>query len=368
MSSAQLHAQPRAARRLWPVFGHEWAVEYLQRVIETGVAGTERRGRGPRHAYLFLGPAQVGKSTVVRAFAQALLCTGGGERPCGECRSCRLMQRGAHPDFRLVQPMDAPLDKDGTVDRAGGMLRVDQAAAVIRDAALSPVEGRYRIFAIQDAHRANDSFSNKLLKTLEEPPEGVILCLTAVDRASLLPTVVSRCETLELRPLSAPEAKAALMEGWKVGSERAELLARLCNGRLGWAVRQLEDEAAEARRLERLQELWRLAASGRIARLDFAEAAAAQRENQQLFDLLEAWTTWWRDVLLAQNDCLDAICNVDQRAEVERQAALLSEADVRRYFGTLQRVERYLHHTVNTRLALDTLVLGLPRLPAQADA
>lgn len=361
-------AQPLAVSRLWPVFGHEWAVEYLQRVIETGPAGAEYRGRGPRHAYLLVGPAQVGKSTLARAFAQALLCTSEGERPCGECRSCRLMQRGAHPDFRLVQPIDAPLDKDWKVDRAGGMLRAEQAAVVIRDAALSPVEGRYRIFVIQDAHRANDSFSNKLLKTLEEPPEGVVLCLTALDRASLLPTIVSRCEALELRPLSAPEARAALMEGWKVSGERAELLARLCNGRLGWAVRQLEDEAAEAKRLERLQELWRLAAAGRIARLDFAGAAAAQRENQQLFDLLEAWTTWWRDVLLVQNDCPDAICNVDQRAEVERQAALLPEAAVRRYLETLRRVERYLHHTVNTRLALDVLVLGLPRLPAQAGA
>ncbi len=270
------------------------------------------------------------------------------------------MAKGGHPDFQLVQPTT----KDGEVDRAGGMLRVEQAGALIHDAALSPVESRYRVFAIQDAHRANDSFSNKLLKTLEEPPEGVVLCLTALDRAGLLPTIVSRCEVLELRPLSVPEVKAALMAGWGVEDARAELLARLCNGRLGWAVRQLQDGAAETQRLETLQELWRLAAAGRIERLDFAAATAGKRENEQLFGLLEAWATWWRDVLLAQNGCLDAISNVDQAAEVERQAHGLPQAEVRGFLRTLQRVEGYLHHTVNTRLALDVLALELPRLPA----
>ena len=356
MSSTQLPA----VHSSWPVFGHEWAVEYLKRVIESGLADARHQSRGPRHAYLFVGPAQAGKSTLVRAFAQALMCTGDGPRPCGQCRSCRLMAKGSHPDFRLVQPTNT----DGEVDRAGGMLKVEQAGAVIHDAALSPVESRYRVFAIQDVHRANDGFSNKLLKTLEEPPESVIICLTALDCASLLPTIVSRCEVLELRPLAAPEVKAALMTGWSIDSDRAELLARLCNGRLGWAVRQLEDSAAEAQRLEALQELWRLAAASRIERLDFAGAAASRRENQQLFGMLESWATWWRDVLLAQNGCVDAISNVDQRAEVERQARVLPERDVRQLLLTLQRVERYLHHTVNTRLALDVLVLGLPRLPA----
>ena len=356
MSGIQLPAERNPTHASWPVYGHEWAIEYLQRVLEAGPDGA---GRGPRHAYLFVGPPQVGKSTLVRAFAQALLCTGASARPCGQCRSCRLMSNGNHPDFRLVQPTAT----NGEIDRAGGMLRVEQAGEVIHDAALSPVEGRYRVFAIQDAHRANDSFSNKLLKTLEEPPDSVMICLTAVDRASLLPTIISRCEVIELRPLPVAKAKAALQAGWGLAAERAELLARLCNGRLGWAVRQLEDDAAETQRLEMLQELWRLAAANRIERLDFAGAAAAQRENQQLFAMLEAWATWWRDVFLAQNGCLDAISNVDQRAEIDRQAGALPEASVRRFLDTLQLVERYLHHTVNTRLALDVLALELPRLP-----
>src|SRR5688572_31588769 len=95
------------------------------------------------------------------------------------------MQHSNHPDLRIVQP----LDKDGAVDRADGTLRTEQAAEIIHEAALRPMEGRYKVFLIQDFHNANPTFANKLLKTLEEPPDHVLLLLTARDRESILPTI-----------------------------------------------------------------------------------------------------------------------------------------------------------------------------------
>jgi DNA polymerase-3 subunit delta' len=267
------------------------------------------------------------------------------------------MARGAHPDFRLVQPRD----KEGAADRANGTLKVEQAAELIHEAALRPVEARYKVFLIQDAHTANDSFANKLLKTLEEPPPTVILLLTALDRASVLPTIVSRCQVLELRPLAVETIRQALSDRWQAPAEQAELFARLANGRLGWAVAQLADQAGADRRQQQLAQLWRLAAAGAVERLDFAEQLATGRNNQQLFALLALWGTWWRDLLLAQTGCADACCNVDQQAEIERQAALFSSADVRAYLHTLRRIDGYLHHTVNTRLALDVLLLRMPQ-------
>lgn len=349
----------------WPVFGHEWAVEYLHRIVDSDRLDEQGRPRGLRHAYLFVGPPQVGKTTVVRAFAQALLCTGSGTstgtlnagKPCGECRSCQLMSRGQHPDFRPVPPTDT----DGSVDRTNGLLRAEQASDLIHEAALRPVEGRYKVFLVQDAHLAHESFSNKVLKTLEEPPEHVVICVTATDRSELLPTIVSRCEVLELRPLPVATAQDALIQGWQVDPGRAELLARLCNGRFGWAVRQLEDEAGAAARLDMLEELRRLVAASRVERLHFAEMTAANRDNRRLFSMLELWVTWWRDVLLVQHGCIDAISNLDQQTEVERHARDLSAASVQRHLATLKRVEQYLHHTVNTRLAMDALLLDVPR-------
>ena len=106
---------------------------------------------------------------------------------------------------------------------------------------------------------------------------------------------------------------------------------------------------------------WNLIAANRIERLEFSDRISARRDNRQLFGMLELWSTWWRDVLLAQNGCLDAIGNIDQEAELERQARSLSASAVMRYLQKLQQIEEYLHHTVNTRLALDVLLLELPR-------
>lgn len=342
----------------WPVYGHARAVALLQRSLQPPQLGTAPSK--PHHASLFLGPRQVGKSTLARIFAQAILCSDPLHRPCGVCRSCQLMQRGSHPDFRLLQPVD----RGGAVDRLNGILRVEQAAELIHDAALRAVEGRYKVFLIQDFHNANDAFANKLLKTLEEPPEHVILCLTAIDRSQLLPTISSRCQLIELRPLTPAVIAHALVTTWQAAPEQANLLARLANGRLGWAVQQLAEPAGQQERLTQLQTLCQMLAANRIARLALAEQLAANRDSQQLFGLLEVWLSWWRDLLLAQAGCADECTNIDQLDEISRQAQRVSMKEIQAYLARLSRIEGYLHHTVNTRLALDVLLLQMPRIAA----
>ena len=339
----------------WSVFGHEWAVQLLQR--STSSLHPESGG-GPRHAYLFLGPRQVGKTTLAREFARSLLCTADHARPCGFCRACQRMAHGAYSDFRLIQPSDP----DGNVDRVNGTIRVERASDLIREAALRPVENRYKVFLVQDIHTARDSFANKLLKTLEEPPDHVILCLTALERSGLLATILSRCQIIELRPLPNQIVRKALLTGWQADAERAELLARLSNGRLGWAVEQLAAPDGQSQRQAQLEQLWELIAANRIVRLDFSERLARKRDNQQLFSMLETWTSWWRDVLLAQAGCLNLCSNIDHQAEIARQAEQIQPKAVQEYLHTVSRIESYLHHTVNTRLALDALLLQLPDL------
>ncbi len=358
----------------WPVFGHTWAVQLLAKTILPAAAS--ERG-GPSHAYLLLGAPQLGKTTLAKAYAQALLCTHASARPCHRCRACELVARNAHPDVQLFQPRTKLPNKDeSVVDRLDGKILADQADVLVHDAALRPVEGRYRILLIQDVHRANDTFQNKVLKTLEEPPPNTILLLTALDRTSVLPTIVSRCQVLNLRPLDVPTVEKALIDGWSAAPEQAALYARLANGRPGWAVNQLADPDSRRRRAEQLQALWRLLAADRVDRLAFAETMASDRsgsrDNRQLFGMLELWTGWWRDVLLVQAGCPEACSNVDQVAELQRQARLLAQEpgkeSVRKLMYTLQRIEQYLHHTVNTRLALDVLVLNLPYISGEAAA
>lgn len=338
----------------WPVYGHAWAQHLLQQTVAAGSSG-------PRHAYLFLGPNQVGKTTLARTFAQALLCTDEARRPCGVCRACRLLSKGGlqggHADFRLIQP----LTSDGQVDEADGILRVAQAEEIIHEATLSPMEGRYKVFLIQAMQTANASFANKLLKTLEEPPAHVILLLTATERSLLLPTIVSRCQVLELRPVDMDTVEQALIQRWQAAPDQARLLSRLCGGRLGWAVQRLQDQDLWTQRQEMVAQVVELAQADRVQRLAFAAQLAANRNNQRLFDLLTLWISWWRDVLLVQSGTPESCSNIDHQPQLVRMAAGLDRQDVRTYLHTLERIETYLHHTTNTRLALDVLALRMPR-------
>ncbi len=254
------------------------------------------------------------------------------------------------------------MDKNGQVDRINGTLKVEQAAELIREVTLRPIESQFRFFLIQDIHAANDSFANKILKTLEEPPEHVILCLTAEDRSLLLPTIVSRCQVLPLRPLGQESVREGLIEQWQVPIEEAEVLARISNGRLGWVVENLDKGRLLNKRQEELEQLWTLVRADRVDRLAFAETLSSNRNNLSIFGLLELWTTWWRDVLLAQSGCIDSCSNIDQLEELNVQAQSIPESIVRKYLQTLQELDTYLHHTVNVRLALDVLLLRLPKV------
>ena len=357
----------------WSIFGHRWAVDLLQRTLfgqiealvdaDLSVGGgaasvANDMPRGPRHAYLLTGPRHVGKTTLAMAFARALLCTAPPhEAPCGHCRSCRLVEHGNHPDIRFIQPVD----KDGQVDRNNGLLRADQASELVREVAMRPLEGDYKVYILQDMHTANDSFSNKVLKTLEEPPPHVVLCLTADDRSNLLATIVSRCQVLALRPLDRQTVQAALLSRWQMDEAQADLLSRLAGGRLGWAVQEATSQSFLTERGASLDRLFHLITASRIERLVFAEALTGRRGEENIFHLLELWTVWWRDVMLVQTGCVDACTNVDRLGELTQMAERIQPAAVRSYLELLRRIDGYLHHTVNTRLALDVLLLKMPR-------
>ncbi len=343
------HPNPNA-QNAWPVYGHRWAVRNLARALAAP--------GGTRQAYLFLGPRQVGKSTLVRAFATALFCTGEA-KPCGHCRSCTLMAHGSHSDYHTVAPMDG--GDPPKIDRITGKLYQEQAENLVADAWLRPFEGAHKLFHIQDAQRATtDRFLNLLLKTVEEPPESTIICITALDRESVLPTIVSRCQVFDLQPLDHPTITQALVEGWNVPHEQAALLARLSAGRLGWAVEQAQRPAMWQERQTRLEQLWALLRADRNERLALSEQMAGR--STQLYAMLELWAVWWRDVMLVQAGGADACCNTDFRPELERQAQALRPEQVRDYIRTMRRVEQSLRTNVNARLALDVMLLRLPHL------
>lgn len=326
----------------WDLIGHEWAVRLLQQHI------ADQRAR---HAYLFVGPESVGKRTLASRFAQALSCEA-ADQPgelCGACRACRLVPQGTFPDFELLAPDPS--------------IQVDDVRALKRRLALAPYEGPWRIALLENFHLASISAANAMLKTLEEPADQVVLLLTATAQELLLPTVVSRCEVIPLRGVSASTISLALQDR-AVEPGRADMLAALSEGRPGRALRwESEPDHLERRSeaLESLNEALGLDISGRFT---LAERMVGRGklpvQRQRVRSTLEAWLSLWRDLLYQGYRATVQPRNPDRLPEftrrVERVAPSERYAAVRALSATLAALDKH----ANLRLAVEALMLKLP--------
>ena len=321
----------------WQIIGHEWAVTLLRRGLETGRVA---------HATLLCGPPQIGKTRLALTLAQALNCAA-PDRPCGRCVSCLKIEQGTHPDVRLIEG-----------EGAGGGFKIDQIRALQREAVLSPYEGPYRVFVLRRIDLASIEAANSLLKILEEPPEHVVLVLTAIQGDHLPATVVSRCQRLDLRPVTRGVIEAALRERG-VSASKAQLLARLSGGRVGWALDVREDDQLLQQRQEDLDQLQRVLSSGRVDRLDYAWQASRDVATSRA--TIELWTTWWRDLLLLHQHGEDHVVNVDRGEELGRLSRQSNPTQIQRVLSAFQDTVAQLDAYVNPRLALEGLLLKLPR-------
>ncbi len=332
----------------WDVIGHTWAVELLQRDL-----AHDR----PRHAYLITGPDGIGKRTLAAEFARALVCTAGGAAaPCGQCRPCQLAARGGHPDLLLVTP-----EVSGKKVRSE-KIKIDPVRQLIYDLTLKPVEARRRVARLLRFDAANVEAMNAFLKTLEEPPANVVIVLTAESADALLPTIVSRCEVLALRPLALAEVREALITRWLVSAEQADHLAHLSGGRLGWAVRaHANPDLLEARR-QRLDDLRRLLTATRVERFAYADRLVRDSSSDRLQEILELWMSFWRDVLLSTAQAAAPLTNPDCADDVQRLARALTPASAHSVLTGLRRAHELLGRNINARLTLEVLLLDWPRL------
>jgi DNA polymerase-3 subunit delta' len=322
----------------WPVVGHEWAIDHLVRSLNADRL---------RHAYLIIGPESIGKTTFARAFAQAVNCLSEETRPCGVCRACTLIAQDAYADVNLIQAEE-------------NKLKIEQVRDLVQTLALRPVEGRYRVIILRRFNRATGPAMDALLKTLEEPPPYVLLLLTADNVEGLLATIRSRCQPINLRPAPLTQVRQALETAYQLEPDEAALLAQLSGGRLGWAARVMADESLLAQRAEWLDQLE--GALGRTRAGRFALADTLSKDKMGLLAGLDLWQSYWRDVLLMAHHAATPIVNRDRRHALEQIARNIKNEDTYRVLQAIRRTTRYINQNVNSRLALEVLMLDLPLL------
>lgn len=330
----------------WPVYGHDGAVDFLVRGMTNGRL---------RHAYLIVGAQSSGKRTLALAFAMALNCedTDPARRPCGECRTCRLIAAGNHPDVMTTE-----------TDPATGALRIEAIRGVTSRIAMKPYQARMRVAILPDFDRAQPRAQDALLKTLEEPPGYAVLVLLTTSLESILPTILSRSQTVQLRPAPATVVRDVLTQRLGLDSTEADAISRFSGGRVGWAIRAAQDASILAERAEALDLLESIIGMNRGQR--FALADKLSGDKAALAERLELWLTYWRDVLLQAEGTPVKVCNVDRRAAIERILYTVDADQARAALHATRALLDRLSYNINLRLALEVMLLDYPGLEVTA--
>lgn len=334
---------------MWQIIENAGVVPLLKSSLQ--------HGRLP-NAYLLVGPAHVGKMTLAINLAQALNCTAAttaAEKPCGECPSCAKIALGKHSD---VQVAGLNSGKESRVKE----ISIEQIRDIQHSAALPPFEGKYKVYIIDGAEQLSNEASNCLLKTLEEPAENVIYLLLTASEQSILPTVVSRCQRLELKPLPPEAIEKDLVKKKNIEPVKAKLLSRLSRGCPGWAITAVDDEAILGERSERLEHILEVMHSGFEGRFTYASQLSMQfaQSRKTVIDELTLWLDWWHDLLLIKTGSGEHITGIDREADITTMAEGYNIKQIRIFISRIQEATAQLQINANPRLVLEVLMLNIP--------
>lgn len=285
------------------IIGHEDIIKHFKASIEMDRIG---------HAYIICGEEESGKRTLSASFAKTLQCEQHGPDPCNRCQSCLQADSGNHPDIIRVKhekPQVVSVD--------------DIRTQVVDTISVKPYKSKYKIYIIEDGQLMNAQAQNALLKTIEEPPEyGVIIILTtSLDK--LLPTVISRCITLNIRPVKERDIYDYLMEHFSLDKDKANFCVEYAQGNLGKAIKLATNEEYQ----ELLQSVIRLETD--IFDMDMESIAQAiadcEKYKVSIYEYLDLMMMWYRDILMLKvTGKIDKIMYREEYSTIKKQANYLS--------------------------------------------
>ena len=339
------------------IIGHEQLIAHLQSAIVMDKVS---------HAYIINGPKDSGKMMLAQAFAMALQCetsirnregaTGRPEEklspeilaePCLECHSCKQALGNNQPDIIYLTH-----EKPNTISVA------DIREQINHDIEIKPYTGPYKIYILNEAEKLTLQAQNALLKTIEEPPAYAVILLLTSNADSLLPTISSRCVTLNLRPVKESDVKEYLMEHMHLPDYQAQIDAAFAQGNIGKA-KQIAESTEFAEMAERAFRLLRKSNELELYELvEMIKELTAEKQN--IYDYLDLFTMWFRDVLLFKaTKEVDGLIFKDQYNYIKERAKKSSYEGIENIIDAIGKARERLHSNVNFDLVMELLFMTI---------
>ena len=320
------------------VVGHEEIISHLQNAIRLGKVS---------HAYIFGGEHGSGKKLLASLFAMTLQCQEHGIEPCMKCASCKKALNKNHPDIiNLTHEKPNSIGIDEIRDQ------------LINDVGIKPYESPYKIYIVNDADKLTLQAQNALLKTIEEPPAYAVVMLLADNPDALLPTITSRCVILSLKPVGDRLVKDYLMDRMHIPDYQAEVQASFAQGNVGKAQQmansaeftELTENALRILKHSREMEVYEL--------VDAIKIMSAEKQN--IYDYLDLFTMWFRDVLLFKaTKEVDNLVFKEEINYIKERASVSSYEGLEQIIDAIHMADSRLRANVNFDLVMELLFLTI---------
>lgn len=320
------------------IIGHEQLIEHLQNAIRMDKVS---------HAYIINGPDKSGKKMLAEAFAMALQCENGENEGCMECRSCKQAVNHNHPDILYVSH-----EKPNTIS-------VDDIRSQLNnDVGIKPYSSKYKVYIVDEAEKMNVQAQNALLKTIEEPPAYAVILLLTTNADTFLPTILSRCVTLNIKAVADEKIEKYLMKQYQIPNYQAEVCVAFAQGNVGKAIQLAVSTEFNELKASVLQLMKRL------EDIELYEMGAAVKQINEyklsIQDYFDLMMIWYRDILYfkATGD-VNGLIFKDEVYEIKRQAERSSYEGIEIILKALHKAKIRLNANVNFDLVIELLLLTI---------
>ena len=320
------------------IIGNDMIKDHFKKAIENNKIS---------HAYILTGEAGTGRKSIANAFSMALLCEKGGKEPCMVCHSCKQVLSGNHPDLIYVKH-----EKPNSIG-------VDDIREQINDTIMiRPYSSYYKIYIVDEAEKMTVQSQNALLKTIEEPPSYAVIILITTNQEAFLPTILSRCVQLKLKPLKDFTVKSYLVEHLGVAEKEAEICAAFARGNLGKAIHLASSDA--------FKELYYkiMALVKNVDSMDIVDLMDRIREIKELnFDInevLDMLQLWYRDVLMFKvTKDMNLLIFKDEYKTINGMGQNVGYDGLEKILAGIETCRTRLNANVNMELAMELLLLTM---------